>query len=222
MVQPEPDFYVAHRHEHERACDEEQRELPALVPERKTALVTHDGVHHRETGAEPSHQPLDEHEPGDDTCNGRGFDVDGERGLVAHAGLVFLLLEKDNADDKVKKARPDKVRLAFGDARVQKGTEANEKDESRDDGKHDGDFDFVMEQAHDVHVQHAHESGNGVFGAHRESDGNVGKTAGDGYGRRDGLELRILEVGADCPEGSHHKDQQPVVKPEMKVQFFQH
>ena len=38
-----------------------------------------------------------------------------------------------------------------------------------------------------MHVQHAHEPGNGIFGAHRESDCNVGEPAGDGDGRRDGF-----------------------------------
>ena len=134
MVQPEPYFCVAHRGEHERPRDEEQRKLPALISERKTALVAYDGVHHWKTGAEPAHQSLDEHETGDDARNGWGLDIDGEWGLVAHTGLVSLLLEKDYTDDKVKEACPDKVRFAFGDTRMQKGAEANEKGEPRDDG----------------------------------------------------------------------------------------
>ena len=73
-----------------------------------------------------------------------------------------------------------------------------------------------------MHIQHAHEPGNCVFGAHRESYSDIGEPAGDGDGRRDGFELGIFQIGADSPEGGHHKDQQPVVKPEMKVQFFQH
>ncbi len=206
MVESEPDFDVAHRDKHEWPGNEEQRELPALVAERITALVAHDGVHHRETGAKTAHQPLDEHEPGDDTCNSRGLDIDGERSLVTYSGLVFLLLEKDDADDKVEKASSNKVGFAFGDAGMQKSPEANEKGKPRDNGKHNGDFHFVMEYPHDMHVQHAHESGNGVFCTHRESDCDVGESAGDGNGRRDGFELRIFQIGADCPEGSHHND----------------
>ena len=207
MVEPEPDFHVAHGHEHERPCDEEQRELPALVAERIAAFVAYDGVHHRETGAKTAHQALNEHEPGNHACDGGSLDIYRKRGLVTHAGLVFLLLEKDYADDKVEKAGPEKVGFAFGDTRVQKGAEADEEDESRDDGKHDRDFCLVVEQMHDMHVQHAHEPGNGVFGAHRESDGDVGETAGDGDGRRDGFELRIFQVGAQSSEGGHHKDE---------------
>ncbi len=222
MVEPEPDFHVAHGDEHERPCDEKQRELPALVAERIAAFVAYDGVHHRETGAKTAHQALDEHEPGNDSCDGGRLDIDGERGLVTHAGLVFLFLEKDDADDKIEKACSEEVGFAFGDPRVQKSAETDEKGEPRDDGKYDGDLNFIVEQAHDMHVQHAHEPGNGIFGAHRESYGDVGETAGDGDGRRDGFELRIFQVGAQSSEGGHHKDQQPVVYSEMKVQIFQH
>ena len=222
MVEPEPDFHVAHGDEHERPRDEEQRKLPALVAERIAAFVAYDGVHHRETGTKTAHQALDEHEPGNHACDGGRLDIDRERGLVTYAGLVFLLLEKDDADDKVEKAGSEKVRFAFGDARVQKGAEADEKDESRDDGKHDRNLCLIVEQTHDMHVQHAHEPGNSVFGTHRKPDGDIGETAGDRDGRGDGFELRILQIGAQSSEGGHHKDQQPVVKPEMKVQFFQH
>ena len=55
MVEPETDFHIAHGHEHERTCDEEERELPALVAERVTAFVAYDGVHHREAGAKTAH-----------------------------------------------------------------------------------------------------------------------------------------------------------------------
>ena len=55
MVEPETDFYVAHGCEHEWPCDEEERELSALVAERVTALVAYDGVHHREAGAKTAH-----------------------------------------------------------------------------------------------------------------------------------------------------------------------
>ena len=207
MVEPEPDFHVAHGDEHERPCDEKQRELPALVAERIAALVAYDGVHHRETGAKTAHQALDEHEAGNDSCDGGRLDIDGERGLVTHAGLVFLFLEKDDADDKIEKACSKEVGFAFGDARVQKSAETDEKSEPCDDGKYDGDLNFIVEQAYDMHVQHAHEPGNGIFGAHRESHGDVGETAGDGDGRRDGFELRIFQVGAQSSEGGHHKDE---------------
>ena len=222
MVEPEPDFHVAHGDEHERPCDEKQRELPALIAERIAALVAYNGVHHRETGAKTAHQAFDEHETGNDSCDGGCLDIDGERGLVTYSGLVFLFLEKDDADDKIEKACSEEVGFAFGDPRVQKSAETDEKGEPRDDGKYDGDLNFIVEQAHDMHVQHAHEPGNGIFGAHRESYGDVGETAGDGDGRRDGFELRIFQVGAQSPEGGHHKDQQPVVYSEMKVQIFQH
>ena len=74
-----------------------------------------------------------------------------------------------------------------------------------------------MENTYDMYVQHAHEARNCIFGAHRESDGNVGKTAGNGNGRRDCLELRVLEVGAQGAEGGNHKDEQPVVCRKMKI-----
>ena len=74
-----------------------------------------------------------------------------------------------------------------------------------------------MEDAHDVYVQHTHETGNRVFGAHRESNGDVGKTARNGNGGRDRFELRVLQVGAQSPEGGDHKDEQPVVCRKMKI-----
>ena len=114
MIESESDFYISHGDEHERPCDEEERKLAALVTERKTALIAHDGVHHRETGAKTAHQSLDEHEPGDDTCDSGRLYIYREWSLVMHAGFVFLLLEKDNADDQVKKACSDKIRFAFG------------------------------------------------------------------------------------------------------------
>ena len=127
MVESESDFYVSHGDKHERPGNEEERTLPALVAERKTALVAHDGVHHREACAKTAHEPFDEHEPGDDACDGRCFYIYRERSLVTYAGLVLLLLEKDNAYDKVEKACSDKIRFAFGDTRVQKSAEADEK-----------------------------------------------------------------------------------------------
>ena len=193
-----------------------------MVAKRKTALVAHDGVHHRETGAKTAHEPLDEHEPRDNACDGRCLYIYRERGLVTHAGLVFLLLEKDNADDKVEKACSDKIRFAFGDARVQKSAEADEKGKPGNDGGHYGNLGLVVEDSHDMHVQHAHEPGNGVFCVHGETDCDIGEPAGDGDGCRYGLELRIFEVGAQSSEGGDHKYEQPVVKSEMKVQFFQH
>lgn len=74
-----------------------------------------------------------------------------------------------------------------------------------------------MENAYNVYVQHAHETRNCIFGAHREADGDVGKTAGDGYGCRDGLELWVLQVGAQGTEGGNHKDEQPVVCRKVKI-----
>ena len=127
MVESKADFYVAHRCKHEWPCDEEERELSALVAERIAALVAYDGIHHREAGAETAHQALDEHEAGNDACDGGRLDVNRERGLVAHTGFVLLLLEENHADDKVKNACADKVRFAFRDARVQKCPERDEK-----------------------------------------------------------------------------------------------
>ena len=127
MVESESDFHVSHGDEHERSCDKEERKLPALVAKRKTALVAHDGVHHREAGAKTAHESFDEHESGDDACDCRCFYIYRERSFVTYAGLVFLLLEKDDADDKVKKACSDKIRFAFGDTRVQKCSEGDEK-----------------------------------------------------------------------------------------------
>ena len=191
--------------------------MSALVAERKTALVAHDGIHHREAGAKAAHQALDEHQPGNDTCNGGRLDVNGERSLVAHAGLVLLLLEKDDADDKVKKAGADKVGFALGNVCVQECAESDEERKPCNNRWHNRNFYFVMKDADDVHVQKTHETRNGVFGVHRESDRDVGKTAGDGNRCRDRLELGILEVGAQSPEGSDHKDEQPVVCRKMKI-----
>ena len=217
MVESKADFYVAHRYKHEWPCDEEERELSALVAERIAALVAYDGIHHREAGAETAHQALDEHEAGNDACDGGRLDVNRERGLVTYAGLVFLLLEENHADDQVKNASADKVDFAFGNARVQKCPERDEKRKSCDNRRYDRNFYFVVENADDVHVQKTHEARNGVFGVHRESDRDVGKTAGDGDGRCDRLELRVLQVGAQGSEGGDHKDEQPVVCRKMKI-----
>lgn len=127
MVESKADFYVAHRYKHEWPCDEEERELSALVAERIAALVAYDGIHHREAGAETAHQALDEHEAGNDACDGGRLDVNRERGLVAHTGFVLLLLEENHADDKVKNACADKVRFAFRNARVQKCPERDKE-----------------------------------------------------------------------------------------------
>ena len=64
VVPPEARLDKVHLDEHERPRDEEQRELTALVAQRIAALVTYDGVHHRETCTEPAHKPLDDHETG--------------------------------------------------------------------------------------------------------------------------------------------------------------
>ena len=191
--------------------------MPALVAERIAALVAHDGIHHRETGAKAAHQALDKHEARNDTCNGGRLDVNGEWSLVAHAGLVLLLLEKDDADDQVKKAGSDKVGIAFGDVCVQKSSERDEKCKPCNNGRNDRNFYFVMENTHNVHVQETHKARNGVFGVHRESDRDVGKTAGNGDRCRDRLELRILEVGAQGSKSGDHKDEQPVVGRKMKI-----
>ena len=152
VVESEADFYVAHGHEHEWPCDEEERELPALVAERVTALVAYDGIHHREAGAKTAHQALDEHEPRNDACNGGRLDVNGKRSLVAHAGFVLLFLEENHADDKVKNASADKVCFAFRDAGVQKCSECNEKREPGNNRRYNWNFYFVMENANDVYV----------------------------------------------------------------------
>ena len=82
-----------HFDEHERPCDEEQRGLAALVAQRESALVAHDGVHHRKTCTKSAHEPLDEHEPRDDARDGWCLDIEGEGSLVACPRLVGLLLE---------------------------------------------------------------------------------------------------------------------------------
>ena len=74
-----------------------------------------------------------------------------------------------------------------------------------------------MENAHDVYVQHAHEARDCIFGTHRETNGDVGKTAGDGNRRCDRLELRVLQIGAQGAEGGDHENEQPVVCRKMKI-----
>ena len=71
-------------------------------------------------------------------------------------------------------------------------------------------------------VQQAHESRDGVGGAHGEPDGDVGEPARNGDGRCHGLELGVLQVGAQRTEGRDHEDEQPVVKREVKIQGFEH
>jgi len=217
VVESETDFHIAHGDEHERPRDKEERELPALVAERVTAFVAYDGIHHRKAGAKTAHQALDEHEAGNDACDGGCLDVNRERGLVAHAGFVLLLLEENYADDKVKYTSADKVRFAFGDACMQKCPERDKKGESCDNRRYDRNFYFVVENAYDVYVQHAHKARNSILGAHRESNGDVGKTAGDGDGRRDRFELWVFQVGAQGAEGGDHKDEQPVVCRKMEI-----
>ena len=98
-----------------------------MVAERIAAFVANDGIHHREAGAKTAHQAFDEHEAGNDTCDGGRLDVNRERGLVAHAGFILLLLEENHADDKVENASADKIRFAFGDARMQKCPECDKE-----------------------------------------------------------------------------------------------
>ncbi len=188
-----------------------------MVAERVTALVAYDGIHHREAGAKTAHQALDEHESGNNSCDGGRLDVNRERGLVAHAGFVLLLLEENHADDKVKNASADKVRFAFRDACMQKCSECDKKGESCNNRRYDWYFYFVVEDAYNVYVQHAHEARNCIFGAHWESDSDVGKTARDGDCCCDRFELRVLEVGAQGAEGGNHKDEQPVVCRKMEI-----
>ena len=222
VVPPEAGLDEVHLDEHERPRDEEQGELAALVAEREAALVAHDGVHHREACTKSAHEVLDEHEPGDDARDGGGLDVDGERGLVAHARLVGLRLEQDDADGEVEKADTYEDGLVVGDAGHEERAQRDKEGESRDNAWDDGYLYLVMQDAHDMHVQQAHESRDGVGGAHGEPDGDVGESAGDGDGRRDGLELGVLQVGAQRPEGRDHEDQEPVVEREVEIQGFEH
>ena len=222
VVQVQEYLDVAHFGEHERPCDEEQRELAALVAQRESALVAHDGVHHRETCTKSAHEPLYEHEPRDDARDGRGLDVDGEGSLVAGPGLVGLLLEEDDSHDKVEDAYGDKVGFPFGDAGHEERSQRDKEGEARDNAWDDGNLHLVMQDAHDMHVQQAHESRDGVGGAHGEPDRDVGEPAGDGDGRRDGLELGVLQVGAQRSEGRDHENQEPVVERKVKVQGFKH
>ena len=69
-----------------------------------------------------------------------------------------------------------------------------------------------------MHVEQAHESGNGVCRAHREADRDIGEPAGDGDGRRYGLELGVPGVGAEHAEGRDHEYEQPVVERELQIQ----
>ena len=123
MVQSETDFYVTHLDEHEWPCNQEQRQLPALVAQGIAAFVAHDGIHHGETGAESAHEALDQHQSAYDARNGGCLDVNGERGLVAHAGFVALLLEHDNAHDKVEGANAQEACFGIRNARHQEGAE---------------------------------------------------------------------------------------------------
>ena len=127
MVPPEARLDKVHLDEHERPRDEEQRELTALVAQRIAALVTYDGVHHRETCTEPAHKTLDEHEPGDDARDGRGLDIDGEGRLVADSGLVFLRLEKEDADGQVKQANAYENGFAVGNAGHEERTQRDKE-----------------------------------------------------------------------------------------------
>ena len=165
---------------------------------------------------------LDDHESRDDARDGRGLDVHGERGLVPHAGLVFLLLEQDYAYGEVECAHPEEHGLGIGDYGHQEGAEGDKEGEPERDGGDDGDFHLVVEDTHDMHVEQAHEPRNGVRGPHREPDGDIGEPAGDGDRGGHRLELGILGVGAENAERGHHEHEQPVVKLEMEIEAFQH
>ena len=196
--------------------------MATLVAQRESALVAHDGVHHWEACTKSTHEPLDEHEPRDDARDGRGLDIDGEGRLVAGSGFVGLLLEQDNADGEIKKANPYENGFVVGDAGHEERAQRDKEGESCDDAWDDGNLHLVMQDAHDMHVQQAHESRDGVGGAHGEPDRDVGEPAGDGDGRRDGLELGVLQVGAQGAEGRDHENQEPVVERKVKVQGFEH
>ena len=215
VVEPETDFQVTHLDEHERARNQEQRQLPTLVAQGITAFVAHDGVHHRETGAKATHKLLDQHESAYDACNGRSLDVDRQGSLVAHARFIALRLEHGDAYDNVKGACSDEPRFGIGNARHQEGAERHKKREPCDNARYNRNFDLVMQNAHDMHVQKAHESRNSVSGPHRKTDCNVGETAGNRNSRRDGLQLRVFQVGAQGAQSGHHENQEPVVNRKM-------
>ena len=222
MVQVQEYLEVAHLGEHERARYEEQRKLPALVTQRKARFVAHDGVHHWEARAEPAHEPLYDHEARDDARDSGSLDVDGQGSLVADSGLVFLLLEEDDAHGEVEKAGPDEEGFPVRDAGHQEGPERDEEGKAEGDGGDYGNLYLIVKNAYDVHVKEAHETRDGVRGAHGESDGDIGESAGDGDGRRDGLELGVLGVGAEDSERRDHENEQPVVEFEMEIEVFQH
>ena len=169
-----------------------------------------------------NHEVLDDHEARDNARDGRDLDVHGERGLVAYAGLVLLLLEEDYAYGEVECAGSKEHGLGIGDDGHQEGAESDKEGKPEGDGGDNRDFDLVVEDAHDMHVEEAHEPGNGVRGPHGEPDGDIGETAGDGDGGGDSLELGVLGVGAENTERGDHKDKQPVVKAEIEVEIFQH
>ena len=73
-----------------------------------------------------------------------------------------------------------------------------------------------------MHVKEAHKARNGIGGTHREPDGDVGESAGNGDGCRDGLELGVLGVGAEHAECRDHENEQPVVEFKMEIKIFQH
>lgn len=222
VVQVQEYLDVAHLGEHERPCDEEQRKLATLVAQRESALVAHDGVHHWEACTKSTHESLDEHESCDDARDGRSLDIDGEGSLVAGSGFVGLLLEQDNADGEVEKADPYEYGFVVGDAGHEERSQCDKEGEASDNAWDDGDLHLVMQDAHNMHVQQAHESRDGVGGTHGEPDRDVGEPAGDGDGRRDGLELGVLQVGAQRSESRDHENQEPVVERKVKVQGFEH
>lgn len=206
MVPSEARLDKVHLKEHERARNQEKRELPALVAQRVAALVAHDGVHHGEACAKAAHELFDEHETCDYKGDGGRLDVDRQGSLVADSRLVLLRLEQEYSCGKVKNADGDKERLSLGDSRHEEHACDHKKDEPQDDGGDDGDFGFVMQNSHDVRVEHAHEPRNGICRPDGEAHRNVGEAEGDGNGCRDRLELRVLEVGTHGTERRDHKD----------------
>ena len=222
VVPPETRLNEVHLDEHERPRNEEQRELAALVAQRESALIAHDGVHHWEACTKSTHESLDEHESCNDARDGRSLDIDGEGSLVAGSGFVGLLLEQDNADGEIKKANPYENGFVVGDAGHEERSQRDKEGEASDNAWDDGNLHLVMQDAHNMHVQQAHESRDGVGGTHGEPDCDVGEPAGDGDGRRDGLELGVLQVGAQRTEGRDHENQEPVVERKVKVQGFEH
>lgn len=108
-----------------------------------------------------------------------------------------MLLKKDETYGKIKGAGPEEKGFAIGDTWHEEGSRNHEENESEDDGGNNWNFYFVMKQPDDVGKQHAHESRNGVCRSNGETDGDVGKSIGDGDGGSNGLQLRVFQVGAE-------------------------